>query len=281
MELVYYPANYYDNEIIEGILTVCEIQELDMSEILDLEDHNKEEFENSFDIEITLSTDQGLNQKMSELYNDLRSIQRQINHYGKQIDRWKQLLNIRKFNVNNFTNNTDEDYDQYLRKEENIERCEMEIDYWNERIEYEKVNALILTIQKEFHKRTMEKLHNENQDQMQEFTKQTEILYNRYLWNVQNIPFTEMTGESLLELISVFDKEYKTQLEKAKKDEIDAINLRNQKYQEIEYFITEIENLISESINNQEEFNDFLIDMMSDKETKYQYPEEYLDENSL
>ena len=70
-------------------------------------------------------------------------------------------------------------------------------------------------------------------------------------------------------------------MEKVKKDEIDAINLRNQKYQEIEYFITEIENLIRESINNQEEFNDFLIDVMSDKETKYQYPEEYLDEKSL
>src|SRR5579871_4928700 len=254
MELAYYPANYYDNGIIEGMLTICKSQELDIIEILDLEDCNREEFETSFDIEITLSTDQGLNQKISELYDDWKNIKKQINYYRKQMDKWTQLLNIRKFNASDFTNNTDEDYDQYFTKEENIERCDTEIDYWNERIEYEKINGLILTIQKEFQERTMKKLYNENQDQMEKFTKQAEILYNRYLWNAQNIPFVGMTTESLLELVNVFDREYKIQLEKAKKDETDAINLRNRKSQEIKYYITEIENLISESINNQEEF---------------------------
>ena len=46
----------------------------------------------------------------------------------------------------------------------------MEIDYWNERIEYKKINGLVLTIQKEFQERTIKKLHDENQDQMKEFT---------------------------------------------------------------------------------------------------------------
>ena len=150
MELAYYPANYYDNEMSEGVLTICTVQTPDIIKILDLEDNNKEEFKNSFDIEVTLSTDQGLNQKMSELYNDLKSIKGQINHYRKQTDKWTQLLNIRKFTAQDFTDNISENYEQYLTKEENIERCEIEIDYWNERIKYEKVNALILTMQKEF-----------------------------------------------------------------------------------------------------------------------------------
>src|SRR5271156_2587769 len=125
--LTYYPANYYGNGTIEGLLTVCELQELDIIEIMDLKECNEEEFENSFDIDITLSTDQGLNQKMSKLYNDLRTINKQVNHYRKQTDNWTQLLNVRKFNNNDFTNNINENYDQYFTRKENIERCEADI----------------------------------------------------------------------------------------------------------------------------------------------------------
>jgi hypothetical protein len=277
MELAYYPSIYFGNGMIEGILTICKSQELDIIERMDLQDHIEEEFETSFDIDITLSTDQGLNQKMSELYNNLRTIKIQINCYKKQIDRQIQLLNMRKFNNNDFTDNISENYDQYFTNEENIIRSELDIDYWNERIEYEKVNGLILTIQGEFQKRKLKDLQNEDQYQKENFDQQTEILYNKYYWNIQNTPYIGLTTESLTQMLSILDSEYKTQLKDLKNDQIDATNLRNQKSLEIENKIKDIERLISESINYQEEYNEFLLEALSDIETKYQYP----DENSL
>src|ERR1700731_185638 len=205
--LTYYPAINYGNGMTEGLLTICKPQELDIIEIMDLNDLNKAEFEDSFDIDITLSTDQGLNQKMSEQYGVLRTINNQVNHYKRQIDKWIQLLNIRKFNSNDFTNNTNEDYDHYFTKKENIDRCEIEIQYWNERIEYEKVNGLILTIQEEFQKRKLKELQNDDQCKKGNFNNQRKILYNRYSWNIQNLPYIEMTTESLTEILNIFDKD--------------------------------------------------------------------------
>src|ERR1700722_3408618 len=181
--LTYYPAINYGNGMTEGLLTICKPQELGIIEIMDLKDQNEEEFEDSFDIDITLSTDQGLNQKMSELYNTLRIIKEQVNHYRTQVNNWTQLLNTKKYSSNDFTIFTDEDYDHYFTRKENIERCEIEIHYWNERIEYEKVNGLILTIQGEFQKRELRKLQNEDQYEKENYDNQRKTLYNRYAWN--------------------------------------------------------------------------------------------------
>ena len=66
MELIYWTEFEHDN-VTEGLLLKCNQQQLDEINLINLCESNRNEFSESFNIDITLSTSEGLSNRKIEL----------------------------------------------------------------------------------------------------------------------------------------------------------------------------------------------------------------------
>jgi hypothetical protein len=183
----------YD-QYTEGLFLLKENQQLNELELSNLYQHNEIEKNQSLDIQLYLSSKQGLEYRINELDRLILVIIDRIDQLEQDIDSWDDYVKEQKQKNNDLDSDTEEDFTFYLSRSEYNERKKQKIEYWNEKSRYHITYKKINEMKKEIAQRTADELMIKINQLNLTKDRRLEILKNTRDWNITwNID--QMIGE--------------------------------------------------------------------------------------
>jgi hypothetical protein len=183
----------YD-QYTEGLFLLKENQQLNELELSNLYQHNEIEKNQSLDIQLYLSSKQGLEYRINELDRLILVIIDRIDQLEQDIDSWDDYVKEQKQKNNDLDSDTEEDFTFYLSRSEYNERKKQKIEYWNEKSRYHITYKKINEMKKEIAQRTADELMIKINQLNLTKDRRLEILKNTRDWNITwNID--QMMGE--------------------------------------------------------------------------------------
>jgi hypothetical protein len=180
----------YD-QYAEGIIFGINNQQITNEiELINFIDHNKFELEQSYGIQIELSTTEGLEERKRELERLLPIIIKRVDQLQEDIDTWKEYVNQLKCDQFDLDPDSDDDYTWYLTRDEFYERKANRIDYWEEMIKYYKIQKLICEAKNEIRERIAANIEKYAIQLRVDYDQRISKLNGTHDWNIQmNIEF--------------------------------------------------------------------------------------------
>jgi hypothetical protein len=183
----------YD-QYTEGLFLTKENQQLNELELFNLYQHNEIEKNQSLDIQLYLSSEQGLEYRINELNRLILVIIDRIDQLEQDIDSWDDYVKEQKQKNNDSDSDAEEDFTFYLSRSEYNERKKQKIEYWNEKSRYHITYKKISEMKKEIAQRTADELMIKINQLYLTKDRRLEILKNTRDWNITwNID--QMIGE--------------------------------------------------------------------------------------
>jgi hypothetical protein len=183
----------YD-QYTEGLFLLKENQQLNELELSNLYQHNEIEKNQSLDIQLYLSSKQGLEYRINELDRLILVIIDRIDQLEQDIDSWDDYVKEQKQKNNDLDSDTEEDFTFYLSRSEYNERKKQKIEYWNEKSRYHITYKKINEMKKEIAQRTADELMIKINQLYLTKDRRLETLKNTRDWNITwNID--QMIGE--------------------------------------------------------------------------------------
>jgi hypothetical protein len=183
----------YD-QYTEGLFLTKSNQQLNELELSNLYQHNELEKNQSLDIQLYLSSKQGLEYRINELDRLILVIIDRIDQLEQDIDSWDDYVKEQKQKNNDLDSDTEEDFTFYLSRSEYNERKKQKIEYWNEKSRYHITYKKINEMKKEIAQRTADELMIKINQLYLTKDRQLETLKNTRDWNITwNID--QMIGE--------------------------------------------------------------------------------------
>ena len=285
-ELKYYEDRTYlleydlqnNDQFSMGILAgLAQPEELVLYDIIKLQEENQiEYYQESFNINIKLSTNDALINKGIDLCEDLKILQGQINQLQFKVELWDSVLTKRKQEVQDYDEDTDNDYDYYLTRRENTIRNEHRMNYWNTMSEYDKTMMLSLEMRKELLERKQNQILNEVKIAQGKYEKQMNELFDSYQWKMAMVTLHEL-GDAAIKAIGSLTMEHEKIATLLKQHVIYEIKQKAHIYQNLGSLIEKINEKIKFFDNEISVDFERVMEISSDIEYQYQHS----DENSL